>query len=104
MRFLDPELGGTTATHEIVYPPKRILARHIALISKDGAESTAGPMAGKWLGTSEDYSLTASGDVSRLKVEIKMHEEFDDMFNRAWPFALAEVCKLSEQRGPRIVT
>lgn len=96
VRFLDPDMGGTKAILEIVDPPKRIFARHIALISKDGDESTAGPMADKWLGTTEDYLLSQNDDVSRLKVEIKTHEDFAEMFNRAWPIALAEIRKLSE--------
>ena len=96
VRFLDPDMGGTKAILEIVDPPKRIFARHIALISKDGDESTAGPMAEKWLGTTEDYLLSQNDEVSRLKVEIKTHEDFAEMFNRAWPIALAEIRKLSE--------
>lgn len=98
VRFLDPDMGGTKAVLEIVDPPKRILARHIALISKDGDESMSGPMADKWLGTTEDYSVTTKDGVSRLKVEIKTHQEFVDMFSRAWPIALADIRKLSEKK------
>ncbi len=103
VRFLDPDMGGTKAILEIVDPPSRILARHIALISKDGGESTAGPMADNWLGTTEDYALTQHDGLTNLKVEIKTHEEFADMFNRAWPVALAEICNLSEKKqGPAV--
>ena len=104
VRFLDQDMGGTKAILEIVDPPKRILARHIALISKDGDESTAGPMADKWLGTTEDYSVTENDGASCLKVEIWTHEEFFEMFNRAWPAALEEIRRLSEKKEPDIVT
>ena len=97
IRFLDPDMGGTKAVLEIVEPEKHLAAKHIALISKEGEESTSGEMADKWLGTTEDYVLTKVGDASKLVIEIKTHEDFVAMFNDAWPKALASIKKLSEK-------
>ena len=97
IKFLDPDMGGTKAVLEIVEPEKRILAKHIALISKQGEESTSGEMADKWLGTTEDYVLVYSEDTTILEIGIKTHQDFVPMFNDAWPKALATIKELSER-------
>ncbi|GJL74500.1 hypothetical protein [Nitrosomonas sp.] len=99
IRFLDPDMGGTKAVLEIVEPGKRLLAKHVALISKEGKESTSGEMADKWLGTTEDYVLSREGDISKLVINIKTHEDFVPMFNDAWPKAIASIKELSEKNA-----
>ena len=94
--FLDPDMGGTRAVLDIVEPGKRLLARHVALISKEGEVSTTGEMADKWLGTEELYAITQVGNVSELVIEIRTHKDFITMFDDAWPKALASIKELSE--------
>jgi hypothetical protein len=96
IKFLDPDMGGTKAVLEIVEPQKRLLAKHIALISKEGEESTTGEIADKWIGTTEDYLLSITKNTSILKIEIKTHNDFVPMFDSAWPTALASIKDLSE--------
>lgn len=97
MRFLDPDMGGTEAILEVIDPPRRILVRHTALISKEGEVSTEGEMADKWLGTTEGYRITDTGGGSKLAIEILTDEYFRKMFDNAWPKALASIKQLSEQ-------
>jgi len=56
-------------------------------------------MADKWLGTTEDYVLAKVGDVSKLVIQIRTHEDFVPMFNNAWPKALASIKALSEENA-----
>jgi hypothetical protein len=99
IKFLDPDMGGTKAILEIVEPEKRLLAKHIAIISKEGKESTTGEMADKWLGTTEDYILVNNGNTSTLKVLINTHQDFIPMFDQAWPTALASIKQMSESES-----
>jgi uncharacterized protein YndB with AHSA1/START domain len=96
MTFIDPDMGGTKAVLEIVDPGKRIRAKHIALVSKEGGVSASGEMADKWLGTTEDYVFVEAGNASVLKIEIKTHADFGPMFQHAWPGAMANIKALSE--------
>lgn len=88
VKFLDPNMGGTKAILDVLLPEKRIRARHVSLISKEGEESTSGEMADKWIGTTEDYSLTEDEKVTTLSVVIETHSDFVDMFDSSWPEAL----------------
>ncbi len=99
IKFLDPDMGGTKAILVAVAPEKRIVAKHIALISKKGEESTSGEMADKWLGTTEEYLLEEVGPKTRLSIEINTHEDFVSMFNDAWPTAIASIKQLSEENA-----
>lgn len=98
MKFLDPDMGGTKAVLDIVQPEKRILARHVSVISKEGVEDTEGEMASKWIGTTEDYRLQRlDSDVTRLYIQIKTQPDFVPMFEAAWPEAISTIKALCEQ-------
>lgn len=96
IKFLDPEMGGTKAFLETIELGDRILARHVSIISKDGEETTEGEIPGKWIGTTEAYSLSEEGNRTSLQVEIKTHGDFVPMFDSAWPEALKSIKTLSE--------
>ena len=96
INFIDPGMGGTKAHIEIFKPYDHFLARHIALISKEGVEDTDSEMAKKWIGCTEAYTLTEEGDNTKLLVEIESHEEFHQMFNDSWPKALNLLKSLCE--------
>ncbi len=96
MLFLDPNMGGTKAVLEVVEPPHRILARHVALVDQQGVESTSGPMADGWIGSTEAYEFVPIGDATRLDIVIKTHEDFVDMFDAGWPAGLAVLKRLCE--------
>ncbi len=99
IKFLDPDMGGTKAVLEVVEPEKKLLIRHIALISKEGEESTSGEIADKWLGTTEKYLLEGVAAGSKLSIEINTHQDFVSMFNNAWPTAMASIRQLSEEHA-----
>ncbi len=94
--FLDPDMGGTRAILEKLDPEHQIVAKHVALISKQGEVSTSGEIADKWLGTIESYQLITRNSKTELHIEITCHKDFVEMFDSGWPKALATIKELSE--------
>ena len=97
VKFIDPNMGGTLALLEEVVPYEKTVARHIATLSKDHEEDTTSEMAKKWVGTMETYLFEEENGVTTLKVEIKTHEDFVEMFERGWPVALGNLKRLVEK-------
>ena len=97
IKFLDPNMGGTRAIIESLEPDRHILVRHVALISREGEESTTGDIADKWIGTTEDYRLTQHENTTLLEITIVTHADFVQMFDDCWPGALETIKELSEQ-------
>lgn len=96
IKFLDPDMGGTKAFIEELESNEHILMRHVSMIDKKGEESTDGEMASNWVGTTEEYTLTENDGVTSLKIEIKTHRDFVQMFESSWPNALKLIKELSD--------
>ena len=96
VRFVDPNMGGTKAILEIFEPHKCILAKHIAMITKEGNEETDSEVAKQWIGTTEKYVLSKSRGKTILTIEMSTHPAFVEMFDSCWPKALENIKSLSE--------
>ena len=57
---------------------------------------TTGEETEKWIGTKEIYMLDEAAGTTTLKIEMQTHEDFAEMFNNAWPQALANIKRLVE--------
>lgn len=101
IRFLDPNLGGTKAVLEQVEPHRRILARHVALVDKEGNESSSGAMADSWIGSTEAYEFEPVDGATRLRVTVQTHQDFVEMFDAGWPAGLAILKTLCETVSSR---
>jgi len=95
--FFDPALGGTKAVLEVFKPYDEILAKHISMVDKDQKENNEDEMAKKWIGTTERYSFIATGDNTKLAIEMTVDETFTEMFNTSWPKALDIIKSLCEK-------
>ena len=98
MNFFDPNMGGTKALLKIVDHPNKILAKHIAVLSKDGVEDKVSEVAKKWIGAEEEYTFYETDGVTELKIEIKTHEDFAQMFDEGWDKALKLLKDLCEKK------
>ena len=99
IQFIDPNMGGTKAILEILTPYRRIHAKHVAIINKDGIEDTDSEVAKKWQGITETYDLNELDDHTELSITIHTHPDFAAMFNSCWPNALAllkDICERQE--------
>jgi len=97
VRFVDPTMGGTKARLEVFSPYDRILAKHIATITKEGIEETEGEMTETWIGTTEEYLLQEENGATELAIVINTHPDFKEMFDTCWPKALETIKRLSEK-------
>ena len=63
---------------------------------KDGVEDTTSDAVKIWAGSHENYTLTDTGNGTRLEMEMDISAEFKDMFMNMWPKAMDEIKRLSE--------
>lgn len=96
INFVDPACGGTKAFLDEVRPFERIHAKHIAVISEEGQEDTSSEVAQTWIGTTETYEFQELNNATQLTVTMHTHENFEKMFNEAWPQALKILKGLAE--------
>ena len=97
VKFFDPDMGGTLALLEEVVPYQRIVARHIATLSKDQQEDTTSEVSIKWIGSTETYVFKEEDSETTLNVEVQTHEDFIEMFDKGWPIALNNLKELVEK-------
>lgn len=86
--FFDPALGGTEALVQKLVPHKRISLKHQAIFDKNLKRDTESESAKKWIGSEEDYFLKEEYGSTRVEVEVFIHEDHQNMFNKTWPKAL----------------
>ncbi len=98
VKFIDKDVGGTKAILEIVEPYRHIFAKHIASINKDGSEDTQSEAAQKWIGATEAYHFVEENHVTKLSIDMHAHEDYEKMFNDAWPEALQALKELCEKQ------
>ena len=97
--FFDPNLGGTRAVLEIFKPYDEILAKHVSMVDKDLKENNDNEMAKKWIGSTERYTFTETGNNTKLDIEITTDETFTAMFDAGWPKALELIKYLCERKS-----
>jgi uncharacterized protein YndB with AHSA1/START domain len=98
IKFLGPSGEGTMATLTEVKPNDFLLAKHIAVINKDGSEDRTSDVAKGWVGTTESYTFTEKGGKTEVRVEINTSPDWEKMFNEGWPGALAKLKEITEAR------
>ncbi|MEP6596144.1 MAG: SRPBCC domain-containing protein [Ginsengibacter sp.] len=97
LRFRSPRHGGTLATLVEHSPYEFILAKHIAVINKDGTEDRDSEISKGWIGTTEAYTFYENNGETRLKVERNTNPEWEKMFTDGWPKALAKLKEICEK-------
>ena len=102
VRFVDPNMGGTKAILEIFDPHNCILAKHISIITDDGRVDTDSEVAKQWIGTTEKYEFLEHEGKTTLKIEMKTHPAFVEMFDSCWPKALENIKSLCEEQSTGI--
>ena len=96
VQFLCKARGGTVAKVETCDKPNLVSVKHVATVTAEGDRQVEGPMADKWLGTTETYTIRAVDGSSELEVKIFCHTAFVEMFDGGWPGALEGIKKVAE--------
>jgi hypothetical protein len=78
-------------------PYEYLLAKHIAVLGKDGVEDRDSDMAKGWIGSTESYEFKEKNGKTELKVVINTKPEWEKMFTDGWPNALKKLKEISER-------
>ena len=98
IRFIGPDGSGTLAEIVELIPYEKLLARHIAILSKGGVEDRSSEVAKGWIGITEGYQFAEHSGKTTLTVSIETTPEWREMFNEGWPDALEELKKITERQ------
>jgi uncharacterized protein YndB with AHSA1/START domain len=96
--YFDQTQGGTKVLIEELVQNEAIKTKHVAMVNPQNIEiELTDDMMKKWVGSREDYFFheTAEGGTT-LEVVMQVDPVFQEMFDNAWPKALAyfkQVCE-----------
>ena len=96
IRFVGAEGGGTLANIVELKPNEYIAAEHIAILNNDNSEDRTSDLAKGWIGTTETYTFFKRNGGSKVRVEMEINPEWENMFADSWPKMLAKLKELSE--------
>jgi uncharacterized protein YndB with AHSA1/START domain len=96
IRFVGPDSSGTLATIVDLEPYQRVVARHIALLQKGGAEDRTSDDAKRWVGSSERYDFDENNGTTTLNITINVTPEWEQMMKEGWPLALNKLKEITE--------
>ena len=97
IKFLSSNNDGTLATITELTPYEYILAKHIAVINRDGTEDRNSEQAKSWIGTTEAYTFTERNGKTEVKVEVNTKPEWEKMFNDGWSKGLKKLKEITER-------
>ncbi len=95
IRFLGPDGGGMIAVIADNRPHEFLSIKHQGYI-KDGIEDTTSPEVLSWTPAFENYTLSALGTSTELKIDMDCSEKWEDYMVRTWPKALASLKAICE--------
>lgn len=93
--FIDTGRGGTRAVLEVVDEPNRLLAKHIAVLSKEREPQTEDMES--WIGTTEEYFLNEENGITTLKILMHFHPDYEKMLDDGWDKSLKLLKDLCEK-------
>ena len=100
IRFLGPEDDGTVSGmigRIIAHIPDEFVAIEYLGQVMHGVDDTSSEAIGQLVGSHESYTLSESGGVTTLEVEVDLEDDYVDMFKGMWPRALAAVKEIAER-------
>ena len=96
--FLAPGGSGMVSRVAEHRPNEFLSLEHLGVV-KEGIEDTESEEVRQWAGARENYTLTENRGVVSLRIDMDTVEEYQKIFEEAWPKALATLKDLSERRA-----
>lgn len=90
------EKSGMVARIEKNDAAKFVSIHHYGMLEK-GVEITEGEAVDSWKGAHENYRFEPTANGTRVTVEVDMVDEYISHMDEAWPKALNELKKISEE-------
>lgn len=97
IRFLAPDGSGMKAVIAENRPLEFVSIKHVGFI-KDGLEDTESPAVRNWAPAYENYTLSESGGLTTVEVDIDVTPDYERMMSETWPRALEKLKEISEGR------
>ena len=95
--FLDGKGSGMVSKIASSRPNEFMSFLHLGMV-QDGVEDTSSEKVKEWSGALENYTLTETGGVTTLAVDMDISEEYKDYFIKTFPKALEQVKSLAENK------
>jgi len=92
----DGKIGGMVSRIKENKPYEFISIEHLGEVI-DGIEDTTSDRVKDWAGALENYTFIDMKDKTEVIVEMKINNEFKEMFEDLWPKALKKLKALCEQ-------
>ena len=97
--FLAPgeagEMSGMVSRIKVNREYEYISIEHLGMV-QGGKEDTTSEEVKNWAGAQENYTFRDLGGRTEVQVEMDTNEEYREMFQDAWPKALARLKELAE--------
>jgi hypothetical protein len=97
IRFLGPDGSGMLAVIADNRLHEFLSIKHLGFI-KDGIEDTTSPEVLSWAPAFENYTLSALGTSTELKIDMDCSEKWQEYMEGAWPKALVSLKAICESR------
>ena len=94
--FLDSNGDGMFSVIDKLIPDEFMSFKHMGEV-KSKKELPNDEKSKLWAGAKENYTLRQKGEITTLSVDMDITEEFEQMFNDAFPKALQLVKEISEK-------
>jgi uncharacterized protein YndB with AHSA1/START domain len=98
IQFIGADGSGTLAHIDEFVPEKKMSATHVAALLPGGVQDRDSEIAKGWVGTTEQYTLSAAGNTTTLTVEIGAKPGWEEMFDAGWPAALKKIKEICEEK------
>jgi len=95
--FLAPDGGGMSSIIEKKIPNEYMSFRHVYEV-KNGEELPLNEKSEQWSGAHENYTLSPSGNGTRLVVDVDISETEKDFMSEKFPKALQSLKALAESQ------
>jgi hypothetical protein len=96
IQFLGPNGSGMLAIIEKKEAPSKMLFKHIGIIN-EGVEDTESEKVKEWAPAEEQYFLSELNDMTHLRIDMDINEDYLEMFDGIWPKALNKIKVLAEK-------
>jgi len=87
--------GGMSSMIAKHVPNEFISIQHLGMIA-NGVEDFDSPETKKWSGALENYTVTETGGITELRIEMDTIADYEAYFLETWPKALLKVKELAE--------
>lgn len=97
IKFLSARGGGMYSEIAENKQNEFVSIRHLGMIDANGVIDTESDEVKVWAPSYENYTFVDMGNDTEVKVDLRVPEEWEEMFNESWPKALLKLKEICER-------